>query len=156
MANGAGQSSGPSARLEFHPGTLGGAFRYVPVFLFIVILYIIGKSVIPDPRVTIIGIGDYGLSWAEVLLVGAATLGLIEQMKVSHPGIDNTTEALLMVAMGVIQLVLFILGAASVSGFAMFSNTEFLILTFISLAAAVVAVLINARTLRRTIGVGDN
>jgi hypothetical protein len=30
------------------------------------------------------------------------------------------------------------------------------VLTFISLAAAVVAVLINARTLRRTIGVGDN
>ena len=156
MADGAGRTGSPSASLEFHPGAIRGAFRYVPTFLFVVIVYIIGKFTVPDPRATIVGFGDYGLSWAEVLLVAAAVLALLEQMKVSHPGIDNTAEALLMVAMGVIQLVLFILGAAGVAGFAMFSNTEFLILTFISLAAAVVAILINARTLRRTIGVGDN
>jgi hypothetical protein len=38
----------------------------------------------------------------------------------------------------------------------MFNNTEFLMLTLISLTQSVVAILINARTLRRTIGVGDN
>jgi hypothetical protein len=58
--------------------------------------------------------------------------------------------------MGVLQLVLWVLGAAKVGIFHIFSTTEFLELTFISLAAAIVAVLINARTLRRTIGVGDN
>ena len=149
-------SRGGTARLDFRPGVSGGSFKYVPLFLFILILYIIGKAVVPDPRATIIGLGDYGLSWVEVLLLIAAVLALFEQMKVSHPGIDNTFEALSMVAMGVIQLVLFVLGRAKVSGFGIFNNSEFLILTFISLAAAVVAVLINARTLRRTIGVGDN
>jgi len=61
-----------------------------------------------------------------------------------------------MVGMGVLQLVLFVLGVAKVPHFEIFSNVGFLILTIISLAAAIVAILINARTLRRTIGVGDN
>jgi hypothetical protein len=91
-----------------------------------------------------------------VLLLISTVVALVEQMKVSHPGIDNTLEALTMLGMGVVQLVFLVLGAASVVGFKMFNTTEFLELTFISLAAAVVAILINARTLRRTIGVGDN
>jgi len=144
-----------SASLQFHGSRMGGLFRYIPLFLFVLILYLLGKSMIADPRAQI-AFGAYHLSWVEVLLVVAAVLSLVEQMKVSHPGIDNTLEALGMVGMGVLQLILFVLGAAKVVAFAIFNNTEFLVLTFISLAAAVVAVLINARTLRRTIGVGDN
>jgi hypothetical protein len=51
---------------------------------------------------------------------------------------------------------LFALAAAGVEPLAIFNNTEFLMLTLISLTQAIVAVLINARTLRRTIGVGGN
>ena len=144
-----------SARLDFHGNKLGGWFRYVPLFLFVLILYLFGRSIITDPRAALT-LGPYSLSWVEVLLVVAMIVALAEQMKVSHPGIDNTLEALGMVGMGVVQLMLFVLGAAKVTGLSIFNNTEFLVLTFISLAAAVVAVLINARTLRRTIGVGDN
>lgn len=144
-----------SARLDFHAGRIGGSFRYIPLFLFVLILYLAGKGFITDPR-SQVSLGAYHLSWVEVLLVVSSVVALIEQMKVSHPGIDNTLEALGMVGMGVIQLILFVLGTAKVVGFDIFNNTEFLVLTFISLAAAVVAVLINARTLRRTIGVGDN
>ena len=145
----------PSAELKFQGSKLGGAFRYVPLFVFVLILYLIGALVIPNARAAV-GWGTYHLSWVEVLLVVATVLSLVEQMKVSHPGIDNTLEALGMVGMGVLQLILFVLGAAGVGAFHIFNTTEFLVLTFISLAAAVVAVLINARTLRRTIGVGDN
>jgi len=141
--------------LDIHPGHPTGAFRFVPLFIFVVILYLLGKTVIHDPNFAI-GWGTYKLSWAEVLLVISSAIALIEQMKVSHPGIDNTMEALGMIAMGVLQLILFVLGAANVGVFKIFANTEFLMLTLISLAAAVVAILINARTLRRTIGVGDN
>jgi hypothetical protein len=60
-------------------------------------------------------------------------------------------------AVGGIQVLLFALGAAGVHPLdAIFNNTEFLMLTLISLTQSVVAILINARTLRRTIGVGDN
>ena len=149
------QSHQPSASLEFKGARMGGVFRYIPLFLFVLILYLLGKSMIADPRAAIT-VGAYSLSWVEVLLVFATVLSLIEQMKVSHPGIDNTLEALGMVGMGVLQLIFFVLGAAGIASFNIFNTTEFLVLTFISLAAAVVAVLINARTLRRTIGVGDN
>lgn len=144
-----------SAELKFKQTHLGGVFRYIPLFVFVLALYLIGYPIFSDPRHSV-AIGHYGLSWVEVLLVVATVLSLVEQMKVSHPGIDNTLEALGMVGMGVVQLILFVLGAAGTKGFALFNTTEFLVLTFISLAAAVVAVLINARTLRRTIGVGDN
>ena len=146
---------GTSAHLDVHGAAPGGWFRYVPLFLFVLILYLIGKSVIADPRAQL-GVGAYHLSWVEVLLIVATVVALAEQMKVSHPGIDNTMEALGMIGMGVVQLILFVLGAANVGIFRIFNNTEFFVLAFISLAAAVIAVLINARTLRRTIGVGDN
>jgi len=145
-----------SARLEFRPGATAGIFRYFPLFLFVLILYVAGRYAVADPGAPFTGFGDYSVSWTEFLLLTAAVVGLLEQMKVSHPGIDNTLEALTMVAMGVVQLILFILGVSSVAGYGMFNNALFLILTVISLAAAVTAVLINARTLRRTIGVGDN
>jgi hypothetical protein len=79
---------------------------------------------------------------------------MAEQLRVSTPGVDNTIEALLMGAIAGVQVLLFALGTAGVKPLAMFNNTEFLMLTLISLTQAIVAVLINARTLRRTIGVG--
>jgi hypothetical protein len=61
-----------------------------------------------------------------------------------------------MVGMGVLQLVLFVLGAAGVVYFGMFAKSDFLVQTFISLSASIVAVLINARTLRRSIDFAGN
>jgi hypothetical protein len=147
---------GTAARLDVHPHPPSGLFRFIPLFLFIVILFVLGHWTFSDPRHVLFTLGSYSLSWIEVLLLISTVVALVEQMKVSHPGIDNTLEALTMLGMGVVQLVFLVLGAASVAGFKMFNTTEFLELTFISLAAAVVAILINARTLRRTIGVGDN
>jgi hypothetical protein len=82
-------------------------------------------------------------------------IGMGEQMKVSHPGIDNTIEAILMAGLAGFQIMLLVLGAAGVPAFAIFNRTEFLMLTTVGMTAAVIALLINARTLRRTIGVGD-
>jgi hypothetical protein len=90
--------------------------------------------------------GQYQLSWVEVLLVGAAMMSMAEQLRVSHPGIDNTIEAILMAAIAAVQVLLFALGAAGVRPLRIFNNTEFLMLTLISMTQAVVAILINART----------
>jgi hypothetical protein len=133
-----------------------GAFKYVPGFAYILVLYVVGKFIFPDPRASLIQWGEYQLSWVEVLMVGAAMMAMAEQLRVSHPGIDNTIEAILMAGIAAVQVLLFALGAAGVGPLAIFSNTEFLMLTLISMTQAVVAILVNARTLRRTIGVGDN
>ena len=61
-----------------------------------------------------------------------------------------------MAAMAVAQVLLFALAAAGVRKLEIFNNTEFLMLTLISVTQAIVAIMINARTLRRTIGVGDS
>jgi hypothetical protein len=131
-------------------------FKYVPGFLYILVLYIAGKFIFSDPRATLVQWGEYPISWVEVLMVGAAMMAMAEQLKVSHPGIDNTIEAILMAAVAGLQVLLFALGAAGVRSLAIFNNTEFFMLTLISMTQAVVAILINARTLRRSIGVGDN
>jgi len=133
-----------------------GALRYVPGFLYILALYLLGKFMFADPRATLIQWSEYQLTWVEVLMVAAAMMAIAEQMRVSHPGIDNTIEAILMVAVAAIQVLLFALGAAGVWPLGIFNNTEFLMLTVISVTQSVVAILINARTLRRTIGVGDS
>jgi hypothetical protein len=133
-----------------------GALRYVPGFLYILALYLLGKFMFADPRATLIQLSEYQLTWVEVLMVAAAMMAIVEQMRVSHPGIDNTIEAILMVAVAAIQVLLFALGAAGVWPLGIFNNTEFLMLTVISVTQSVVAILINARTLRRTIGVGDS
>jgi len=124
--------------------------------LYILLLFIAGRFIFADPRATLVQWGEYHLSWVEILMVGAAMMAMAEQLRVSYPGVDNTVEAILMGAIAVVQVLLFALGAAGVKPLAIFNNTEFLMLTLISMTQAIVATLINARTLRRTIGVSGN
>ena len=125
--------------------------RYIPGFIYILVLFVIGQLVFADPRATLFDIAGYKLAWVEVLMVTAAIVAMAEQMKVSDPGVNNLTEVLLMGAIAVTQIVLFALAAAGVQRLAMFNNTEFLLLTIINLAQTVVAFKINAATLMRTI-----
>jgi hypothetical protein len=125
--------------------------RYIPGFIFILVLFVIGHLVFADPRATVFDIAGYRLAWVEVLIAAAAIVAMVEQMKVSDPGVNNISEVLLMGAIAVLQIVLFALAAAGVQQLAMFNNTEFLLLTIINLAQTVVAFQINAATLMRTI-----
>jgi hypothetical protein len=153
-SDGARASSATAAHLRGTPRA--NPLKYIPGFFYVLVFFMIGKLIFADPRATLVHWGEYHLSWVEVLLVGAAMMAMAEQLRVSHPGIDNTIEAILMGAIAGVQVLLFALGAAGVRPLAIFNNTEFLMLTVISMTQAVVAILINARTLRRTIGVGDN
>jgi hypothetical protein len=47
--------------------------------------------------------GEYHLSWVEILMVGGAMMAMAEQLRVSHPGVDNTIEAILMGAIAGVQ-----------------------------------------------------
>jgi hypothetical protein len=128
-----------------------GLFSLVPGFVYILVLYIVGQFVFADPRASLFDIWGYQLSWVEVLLFTAAIVAMVEQVKVARPGINNTTEVLLMGAIAVVQILLFALGAAKVPTLSIFNNTEFFLLTLINLAQTAVAHQINAVTLMRTI-----
>src|SRR5262249_41337613 len=123
----------------------------VPGFVYILIAYVIGKVVFPDPRAPLFSFLEYTISWVEILLLAAAIVAMAEQIKVAKPGINNTTQVLLMGAIATVQLMLFALAAAKVEALGIFENTEFLILTVINLAQTAVAYQINAATLLRTI-----
>src|SRR6266403_839838 len=129
--------------------------KYVPGFFYVLVFFIVGKLIFADPRATLVQWGEYHLSWVEILMVGAAMMAMAEQLRVSHPGVDNTIEAILMGAIAGGQGLLFALGAAGVKPLAIFNNTEFLMLTAISMTQAIVAILIDARTRPRTTGPGQ-
>ena len=133
------------------PRARGSIYALVPGFVYLLLLYIVGQFIFPDPRASLFDIRGYRLSWVEVLLFAAAIVAMAEQVKVAKPGINNTTEVLLMGAIAVVQILLFALGAAKVPILSIFDNTEFLLLTLINLAQTAVAYQINAATLMRTI-----
>jgi len=126
-------------------------FAYVPGFVYILVLFVVGQQIFADPRATLFNLGGYRLAWVEVLLLAAAIMAMAEQIKVATPGINNTNEVLLMGVIAIVQVVLFALAAAKVQGLGMFDNTEFLLLTLINVAQTAVAYQINAATLVRTI-----
>ena len=146
-------SDGALASGAMRRSTRRSPFKYVPGFLYILVLYVAGSFLVPDPRTTWELRDGYRLSWDEVLMVAAAMMAIAEQLKVSHPGIDNTTEAILMATIAGVQVLLFALGAAGVAVLGIFNNTEFLLLTLISMTQAVIGILINARTMRRSIDI---
>src|SRR5262245_58179046 len=80
-----------------------------PGFVDILAVVIVGQLFFADPRAILFDIGGYGLAWVEVLLVTAAVMAMAEQIKVASPGVNNTTEVLLMGAIAIIQVVLFAL-----------------------------------------------
>lgn len=123
----------------------------IPGFVYILGLFIFGQLFFSDPRATLFDFGGYRIAWVEVLLVAAAIMAMAEQIKVASPGVNNTTEVLLMGAIAIIQVVLFALAAAKVQSLAIFDNTEFLLLTIINMAQTAVAYQINSATLMRTI-----
>lgn len=123
----------------------------IPMFAYFLIIYIILEVSVPDVRSIIFSIGGYALTWVEVMYLVATFMAMGELLRVSKPGIDNTKEALWMLGVGIVYLVLFILGATGASAFKIFSNTEFLMIGLLSGCQIVLAFMINARTLKRTI-----
>ncbi len=76
---------------------------------------------------------------------------MAELLRVSQPGIDNTWEALRMAGVAAVYFGLFLLSAAGVRELQIFNSTEFLTLLLISIVQVILAFMINARTLKRTV-----
>lgn len=130
-------------------------FSRVPMFIFPVLLYVVVALSVADVRATFFSVGPYALSWVEVLYLFAFFVAMFELLRVAHPGVDNTGEALRMLFVGVAMLVLFVLGAAGLPAFHVFNNTEFLILLVVSAMQIVLAFFINSATLKRSIGMSE-
>jgi hypothetical protein len=122
-----------------------------PLLLIALVLYVFIELWVTDVRANIFSVGDYALTWVELIYLVTFFLAMFELLRVSQPGIDNTVEALLMLGVSGIILVLFVLGVAGLPECRIFNRMEFLMVLLISGAQVILAFLINARTLKRTI-----
>lgn len=146
--------------LEEKGASVGGKWSWawlgwLPGFTYVLLLYVLGIIIFSDPRAVLVSAGTYHLSWLDVLMLGASMMAMFELLRVSKPGVDNTLEAMSMVGLAVVQFGLWILGTQKTTlwgfNFDVFSNTEFLSLLLISATQGVVALMINSRTLKRSI-----
>lgn len=123
---------------------------WFPGFALVLVVYtILAMSV--DMHSTFAKIGNYKFSWLSCLWLVASMTSIFELLRVSKPGIDNTREAIAMGAIFVVFLVILVLASTGVIGEKTYGTTEFAAMTVISLAQTIVAFMINARTLKRTI-----
>lgn len=134
-----------------------GFLHFLPLFFYLLVAYILIEVAVRDVRAVLFNVGGYKLTWVEVLYMVASFMAMAELLRVSEPGVDNTKEALTMLAAWVLYFLLFILGATESVlfwknvRFGIFSNTEFVMLLMLSGVQVVVAFILNSRTLKRQI-----
>lgn len=133
-----------------------GWLHYTPGFAFLLVVYIIIEFLVGDVRAVLVEVGAFKFSMVEVFYLAALVVALVEMLKVSHPGIDNNLEVVLMLLTALLYVVLFIFGANDLRFLGLFKvpvfgTTEFLMLTLASIATMVVAYFINTRTFGRSI-----
>jgi hypothetical protein len=148
----AADQQGPTPVIDHdRPRRIRKAVHYIPWFAYLLVLYVLVKLSGVDIRMVLFDLYGYALTWVEILQLAAALVAMIEIAKVSHPGENNLVEALLMGAVWVLYLVCFVLGAAQVKGFSIFSSMEFLMMLLVSGIQVVMGFVINTRTYGRNI-----
>ncbi len=122
--------------------------NYLPMMTVALVFFVILKQYNVDVRSTILSVMGFELSWVEVILFFAMIVTFTELLKVSHPGADETWEAIILLFNGVFYLLLFALGISN--EWQMFANTEFFQLTTLCMLQGIVGLMLNARTLKRS------
>ncbi len=130
--------------------------HYTPAFLYLLVLFTLIKLTGLDMRSSIIGFGDYAITTMDILTIFAMVITALEMLKVSHAGINNVAETIAMFVMAFVYVLFFLLGAAGVKVLGIFNprtfaNSEFMILMQFAIVEAVVATVVNARTLARSV-----
>lgn len=131
-------------------GFCGRVVVTIPAFVYVAVVYAMLQTLVPDVRQPIFG-GGWQLTAIEGLYIVAFLAAMVELLRVSKPGIDNTIEALAMTVVLIGYVVFFVLAVAGITPLAMFATSEFLVLTVLSGIQVGVAFLVNGRTLKRTI-----
>jgi len=125
--------------------------HYIPVSLYLIAFYVLIKLAGADVRAVMFTMYGYSLTLVEVLQLAASLIAMLELLKVSHPGENNTVEVIFMLCAWIVYLLFFVLGASQTRGFGIFSNTEFLMMIVIFACQVFAGFLLNARTLERSI-----
>lgn len=135
---------------------VGSFLRKAPMFFYMLVIFVIVELSVTNMREVFVSTGLFELTWVEVIILMGACMGMFEILRVSHPGVDNTVQALFMAFVWVVYLILLLLSVATRAPMlSIFGNTEFAMLMLLSLFQVILAFMVNARTLKRTIDYGS-
>ncbi len=141
-----------SGRRRRGRGILRWLVRTPPLIFYMLVAYIIIELAVPDVRAIFINAGPFKFTWVEFIYLAASLITLLEIQRISKPGIDNTKETFAMLAVWIVYLVLFIISFTTGFQFLeIFNTTEFSMLVILFLGQYGLCVLVNARTLKKTI-----
>jgi hypothetical protein len=94
-------------------------------------------------------VGTFKLTVLDILYSLAFVVAIAEFLRVTHPGVDNSTEVNTMYIISVVYFGLFLVGLTGGGVFEIFNRTEFLVLLFFAVAQALIASKLNSRTATR-------
>jgi hypothetical protein len=125
--------------------------RYVPMFVYLFVVYVCVKLFGFNVRTVLFSVGDYSLSAVEFFYAFAGVALVINALKVSHPMENNISECVGDLIAWLFFFAFLLLGTVHVRGLSMFSSTEFFVLTMMEGFGVVAGFIINARTYGRNI-----
>ncbi len=134
--------------------TLHKSLTKLPVFTFVFLLYVVFILSFKNIRYEY-NVGGFAFVPAEFLLLVAAVVSLLEVLRISHPGEDNTNEAIYMSSifsfMGAVFIIALVVRIMGGQAFGAFLTFEYVSILILSLVQSTIAFKINSRTLKRTI-----
>lgn len=133
-----------------------GFMRFVPQMLWWLIAYsaiAFGVQFVGEISLqsTILSLGTYVFTFNDVLLTVAGLVCVTELGRVSYPGMNNTTEAIVMAILWIVMLVGWIV-LTFVFGMKLFATAGYLIVLVKYAVTCIYAFIINGRTLVRAFG----
>ena len=140
-------------RFVVHP--LRTHWKSSPAFLLVFVLYVIIGLSVNDVHHVFMRFGRFALSATDFLWLLSGLVAVLEVLRISHPGKDNTDKALAMAGVAIFMAILFVIGVVigSMGGSAlgMFITSGYVGILILSTVQSIVAFKVNSRTLMRTI-----
>lgn len=132
----------------------------MPAFFFILLLYVILELSLRDMNHIVMLGSNYVFTSDEIILFLAGVTAILEILRVSEPGEDNTNEAIAMAVAFVAFVVLYVISVVIAlmggSWFSIFNRMEFVLLLILSGLQVVLGFKVNSRTLKRTLDMSSS
>ncbi len=125
------------------------AREWTPFTAYLIALYAGLAFFEVDLRREIFSSGTFVASGVDILYPATAALFLTELLRVTHPGVDNSTQCNFMLGTLIVGIILFTLGVAGTPQLALFARTEFAMLLFLAAIQSPIANKLNSRTATR-------
>lgn len=125
------------------------AREWTPFMAYFIVLYVGLAFMEVDLRREVFSLGAFVVTGVDILYPLTGALFLTELLRVTHPGVDNSTQCNFMLGTLIVSVILFTLGVAGIPQLALLVRTEFAMLLFLAAVQLPIANKLNSRTATR-------